>query len=190
MRFERKLLLFATALIAVVTPSAAASRRHLGAPAPPCSLTGLEGASGSTVGPGGALYVTEGAAGRISRVDPKTGEITTFASGLPPAIPASASVGAIDVAFIGKTAYVLVTLVGSDVGGSDVVGIYRVDGPTRFHRRRGHRRVLVEPIRRTLRSSSRPESSTRWNPTVAGSWSPMGTTTGCCGSPSTARSPS
>jgi hypothetical protein len=27
---------------------------------------------------------------------------------------------------------VLVTLVGSDVGGSDVVGIYRVDGPDRF----------------------------------------------------------
>ena len=40
--------------------------------------------------------------------------------------------GAIDVAFIGKTAYVLVTLVGSDVGGSDVVGIYRVDGPDSF----------------------------------------------------------
>ena len=37
-----------------------------------------------------------------------------------------------DVAFIGKTAYVLVTLVGPDVGGSDVVGIYRVDGPDSF----------------------------------------------------------
>jgi hypothetical protein len=37
-----------------------------------------------------------------------------------------------DVAFIGSTAYVLVTLVGSDVGGSDVVGIYRVDGPDSF----------------------------------------------------------
>ena len=40
--------------------------------------------------------------------------------------------GAMDVAFIGKTAYVLVTLVGPDVGGSDVVGIYRVDGPDSF----------------------------------------------------------
>src|SRR5881227_5925 len=47
-------------------------------------VTGLEGATGSTVGPDGALYVTEGAAGRISRVDPQTGEKTTFASGLPP----------------------------------------------------------------------------------------------------------
>ena len=39
---------------------------------------------------------------------------------------------AVDVAFLGRTAYVLVTLVGPDVGGSDVVGIYRVDGPDRF----------------------------------------------------------
>jgi sugar lactone lactonase YvrE len=93
-------------------------------------VTGLEGASGSTIGPGGALYVTEGAAGRISRIDPKTGEVTTFASGLPQAIfPIG---GAVDVAFIGSTAYVLVTLVGSDIGGSDVVGIYRVDGPDEF----------------------------------------------------------
>jgi hypothetical protein len=93
--------------------------------------TGIEGGSGSTLGPGGALYVTEAAAGKISRVDPQTGEITTFASGLPK--PAEFPFGgAVDVAFIGKTAYVLVTLVGSDVGGSDIVGIYRVDGPDRF----------------------------------------------------------
>jgi hypothetical protein len=78
----------------------------------------------------GALYVTEGAAGRISRVDPLTGEKTTFATGLPTAIIGIG--GAIDVAFIGQTAYVLVTLVGPDVGGSDVVGIYRVDGPESF----------------------------------------------------------
>lgn len=37
-----------------------------------------------------------------------------------------------DVAFIGGTAYVLITLVGPDVGGDDIVGIYRVDGPTTF----------------------------------------------------------
>jgi sugar lactone lactonase YvrE len=94
-------------------------------------VTGLEeGAKGSTIGPDGALYVTEGAAGRIARVDLQTGEITTFASWLPKAIIGIG--GAIDVAFIGKTAYVLVTLVGFDVGGSDVVGIYRVDGPDSF----------------------------------------------------------
>jgi hypothetical protein len=92
--------------------------------------SGLEGASGSTVGPDGALYVTEGAAGRITRVDPDTGAKTTFASGLPPAIVGIG--GAIDVAFIDDTAYVLVTLVGPDVGGADPVGIYRVDGPNTF----------------------------------------------------------
>jgi hypothetical protein len=85
-------------------------------------VSGLEGGSGSTVGPGGALYVTEGLAGRVSRVDPQTGEVTTFASGLPESIVGFG--GAMDVAFIGNTAYVLVTLVGTDVGGSDVVGIY------------------------------------------------------------------
>lgn len=59
-------------------------------------VSGLEGGSGSTVGPAGDLYVTEGAAGRISRVDPKTGEITTFATGLPlRAVPIG---GAIDIA--------------------------------------------------------------------------------------------
>ena len=86
--------------------------------------------SGSTIGPGGALYVTEGATGKVLRVDPNTGDITTFASGLPKSIIGIG--GAMDVAFIGKTAYVLVTLVSADVGGSDVVGIYRVDGPDSF----------------------------------------------------------
>ncbi|NNF39751.1 MAG: hypothetical protein HKN64_00130, partial [Woeseiaceae bacterium] len=47
-------------------------------------VEGLAGASGSTVGPDGALYVTEGAVGRISRIDPQTGAMTTFAEGLPP----------------------------------------------------------------------------------------------------------
>jgi len=93
-------------------------------------VSGLRGATGSTIGPDGALYVTEGAAGRISRVDPKSGAVTTFASGLPTAVLRIG--GAIDVAFLDETAYVLVTLVGPDVGGSNVVGIYRIDGPDRF----------------------------------------------------------
>jgi len=97
-------------------------------------VTGLASGSGSTVGPDGALYVTEGAAGRVSRVDPQTGAVTTFASGLPPSIAAVGIGGAMDVEFRGSTAYVLVTLVGPEVGGSegDVVGIYRVDGPDDF----------------------------------------------------------
>lgn len=127
MGIQRKTPVLAAVLLAAVAPLASA-------PPPPASpvllVTGLEGASGSAVGPGGALYVTEGAAGRISRVDPTTGYITTFASGLPPSIVGIG--GAIDVAFIGNTAYVLVTLVGADVGGGDTVGIYRVDGPDTF----------------------------------------------------------
>jgi DNA-binding beta-propeller fold protein YncE len=97
-------------------------------PGPPTLLTAEAGGSGSSVGPDGALYVTDGAEGRVLRVDPKTGAVTTFASGLPKSIVGIG--GAIDIAFRGRTAFVLVTLVGSDVGGSDVVGIYRVDSRT------------------------------------------------------------
>ena len=39
--------------------------------------------SGSTIGPDGALYVTDGKAGRVLRVDPRSGAVTTFATGLP-----------------------------------------------------------------------------------------------------------
>ena len=44
-------------------------------------LSGLEGASGSSIGPGEALFVTEGALGRISRVNLKTGDLTTLDPG-------------------------------------------------------------------------------------------------------------
>jgi hypothetical protein len=127
---HRKLVLLTAALIAMITPFAGSAAPPSDGLNPDQLLTGLEGGSGSTVGPGGALYVTETTAGRISRVDPKTGDITTFASGLPKSIVGLG--GAMDVAFIGSTAYALLTLVGPDVGGSDVVGIYRVDGPVSF----------------------------------------------------------
>jgi hypothetical protein len=123
------LLVGAAVAVAVAIPAVAGPPEMTD---PVLLVSGLEGASGSTVGPGGALYVTEGAAGRISRVDPKTGEVTTFASSLPESIEAVGIGGAMDVAFIGNTAYVLVTLVGSDVGGSDVVGIYRMDDEDSF----------------------------------------------------------
>ncbi len=130
MRFKQVSLALVAGLISALLPSVAYA-------APSCTETdrtrltsGLQGGSGSTVGPDGALYVTEGAAGRVSRVDPRSGAIKTFASGLPKSVIGLG--GAIDVAFIGRTAYVLVTLVGPDVGGRDTVGIYRVDGPDRF----------------------------------------------------------
>lgn len=93
-------------------------------------VTGLAGGSGSTIGPDGALFVPEPEAGRIARVDPTTGVVTTFAGGLPAQKPYVGIGGIMDVAFLESTAYALVTLVGADVGGSDAVGIYRIDGPT------------------------------------------------------------
>jgi hypothetical protein len=128
-KFLAMALLLGCALI-LATATVASAKNPSGQPSITLLAEGLDGASGSTIGPDGALYVTEGAAGRVSRVDPHTGEITTFASGLPERlIPLG---GAIDIAFIDDTAYVLVTLVGSDLGGSDIVGIYRVDDEDSF----------------------------------------------------------
>ena len=120
----------ATLGLAILVASATIVSPATAAPTVTLLVAGLASGSGSTVGPDGALYVTEGAAGRVSRVDPQTGNVTTYASGLPPSIVGIG--GAMDVVFKSGTAYVLVTLVGPDVGGSDVVGIYRVDGPHDF----------------------------------------------------------
>jgi hypothetical protein len=89
--------------------------------------SGLMGTIGSTIGPDGALYVAEGAAGRITRINLSTRRATTFASGLPAAVPGVGIGGPMDIAFVGTTAYVLVALVDGDVGGHQRDGIYRVD---------------------------------------------------------------
>lgn len=100
-------------------------------PEPPeLLITGLEGASGSTIGPDGALYIAEGAAGRISRIDLESGERSTFASGLPTSLIGIG--GVYDLVFFEDTAYALVTLVSEEVGGADVDGIYRIDGENSF----------------------------------------------------------
>jgi hypothetical protein len=125
---ERKLM--ATAWIAVIAVSASSAQPRCAAPKATLLAAGLEGSIGSTIGPDGALYVPEAAVGKISRVDPNTGEVTTFAAGLPKSIVGFD--GAIDVAFIGDTAYALVTLISPDVGGKDIDGIYRLDGPNMF----------------------------------------------------------
>src|SRR5438093_9346013 len=143
-------VLLAATLIALITPAAATAgppsdhrggtakghkgeaRHHREAPTATLLVSGLEGTQGSTVGPYGALYVTENLEGRIWRVDPETGQVTTFASGLPAGLFGIGNGGVVDVAFIGKTAYALVTGVASDSGGTNVVGIYRVDGPASF----------------------------------------------------------
>jgi hypothetical protein len=68
--------------------------------------------TGSTIGPRGSLYVTDGVAGAVLRIDRHSGQVTTYADGLPPkAFPGFDIGGPVDVAFSGRTAYVLVTLV-------------------------------------------------------------------------------
>ena len=127
----KHLVALVTVALTMVAPTATATAAPPAGERNPTQLvTGLEGGSGSTVGPDRALYVTESAAGKVSRVDPKTGNVTTFASGLPKALIGFG--GAMDVEFVGQTAYVLVSVVDPDVGGSDIDGIYRVDGPQSF----------------------------------------------------------
>ena len=121
----------AIAAAAVAFPSTAAAR-HPHAPAvtelatfaPAC--TGTCG-SGSAIGPDGALYVTDGQAGELLRVDTRSGAVTTVAAGLPLLNTPPGIGGAIDVAFVGRTPYVLVANVGPTFGEPGVVqGIYRV----------------------------------------------------------------
>ena len=129
MNVKRLLSALATAWIGTFSLPAANAAAPPGEPTMTLLVSNLKGGSGSTVGPGGALYVTEGATGCVLRVDPTTGQVQVFASGLPLQIESVGIGGAMDVAFVGSTAYVLATLVGPDVGGSSTAGIYRVDGP-------------------------------------------------------------
>lgn len=124
----------AVALIILGSSTAAPAKSPVGEPIATLLVTGLEELQGSTVGPGGALFVTAPLTGSIWRVDPKTGAITLFASGLPARIPDPYFIGSgvVDVAFSHGTAYALVTGVAPDLEGHDTVGIYRVDGPDSY----------------------------------------------------------
>jgi hypothetical protein len=132
MGLASRLLTAVAASVVIIVPTAVRADRPPANCEPVRLISGLKGGSGSTVGPDGALYVTESAAGRITRVDPKTGARSTYATGLPKLIPETGYGGAVDIAFLDGKAYALVTVVGRDVGGKSVVGIYRVDGPKRF----------------------------------------------------------
>ncbi|GAA5100337.1 hypothetical protein GCM10025760_37520 [Microbacterium yannicii] len=139
MRIRKTLLAGATAaalaLSILSAPAAASASTPAGGhgpggegPVAALLASGMQGTIGSTIGPDGALYVAEGKIGQITRVDVRTGEKSAFATGLP--ITLLPLGGAIDVAFVGRTAYVLVTTVGDDIPGdttNDVDGIYRVD---------------------------------------------------------------
>jgi hypothetical protein len=135
MNWKRLVFVLALSLMLIVGGTmAAAAKSPAGAPSATLLVTGLEELQGSAVGPGGALFVTAPLTGSIWRVDPKTGAVTLFASGLPARIPGLDFIGSgvVDVAFIGGTAYALVTGVAPDLFGHDIVGIYRVDGPNSF----------------------------------------------------------
>jgi hypothetical protein len=97
-------------------------------------LKGTGVSLGSAVGQSGDLFVPDGTTGSILRIDPKTGDFTTFATGLPPLIPAVGIGGVTDVTFIGGKAYALVTMVDDPnlFPTGQVNGIYRIDGPNSF----------------------------------------------------------
>jgi streptogramin lyase len=81
MRRIRTLVLLVAVVTALITPPGAIagsrsigrSQDHNGKTHVRVLTSGLDGALGSTVGPDGALYLVEGVAGRIARVDPRTG---------------------------------------------------------------------------------------------------------------------
>jgi len=92
--------------------------------------------TGSTIGPDGALYVTDGSVGEVLRIDRRNGRVSTYATGLPPKAFQGGDIGGpVDVAFVGPTAYVLVTLVSGLVFGEPFDngnpeaknGIYRIE---------------------------------------------------------------
>jgi hypothetical protein len=127
----RKTLAVAAAVLAAIWigtaagSAGAASAAHL-------VYAGLAAGSGSAVGPDGALYVNDPVNGAIVRVDPSTGSASTYADCLPRRlVPAFGFSGGMDVAFIGNTAYALVTVVSDPLlGGTAPDGIYRIDGPS------------------------------------------------------------
>lgn len=138
MRRQRNLLVVVSAVIGLIVPLAANATPPAAQPGDPELLATLAGGagSGSAVGPGGALYVAQPARGEIWRVDPRSGEKTLYASGLPRRFSALPFGGVMDVAFYGSTAYALVSVVGSAFPADlfachpDTIGIYRIDGPS------------------------------------------------------------
>ena len=124
------------------------------------------------------------------RIDRRSGRVTTYAKGLPKkAFPTDIG-GPVDVVFVGRTAYVLVTLVSGEIVGvpdggpfgdaNNKNGIYRLGRHGDF--------TLVADIGGwsvdhppTPAFFVTPACSTPWSATTAGSWSLMDTTIGCCG---------
>jgi len=151
----RRLLLFGVAAIAgalVLMMVARGANAQDGAPPSPSAGTmlvdGLLQPRGTVVGPDGLIYIAEagsggdtefvtddgvtlhnGFTGRISAVDPDTGERTTVAGELPSsATEEGEAIGPADVAFLGDQLYLLLTHGGEAWGFPDTpTGIYEVN---------------------------------------------------------------
>jgi hypothetical protein len=129
------LFIAAAALVAALTAPAVSAHDRKG----PVVTSQAEFGSddfviGSTIGPDKALYVTDGVAGAVLRIGRRSGRVTPYADGLPPkAFPGVDIGGPVDVAFAGRRAYVLVTLVsgtlfGEPFGDPEAVnGLYRIE---------------------------------------------------------------
>ncbi|HYX75879.1 MAG TPA: hypothetical protein VE757_01770, partial [Gaiellaceae bacterium] len=127
----RKHLALVAALLAAVWIGTAAASAGATPGAPHQLYAALGGGSGSTVGPDGALYLNDTVNGKIVRVDPSTGAASTYADCLPKQLGFVGIGGGMDVAFIGSTAYALVSIVSDPFFNlsSPPDGIYRIDGP-------------------------------------------------------------
>jgi hypothetical protein len=154
---KRSFLAASVTLLAVAGAMFAATVSAQDGPPPSAGTllaSGLVSTQGAAVGPDGALYVTEGGTGgdievtppddfpadepvpgfgltgRVSRIDPETGERTTEADGLPSlGNEEEGGFGLVDVAFSGATMYVLTTGDADAFGQEEWPnGIYRVNG--------------------------------------------------------------
>ena len=128
MQLKKQLAVVAALLVAAWIGTAGSAGA---APTSHLLYSGLAAGSGSAVGPGGDLYVNDPVNGTIVRIDPATGDDSVYADCLPQRlVPIFGFSGGMDVAFIGGTAYALVTVVSDPLlGGTAPDGIYRIDGP-------------------------------------------------------------
>ncbi len=132
MKLTTLLLALATTVGAIAFAATPAAAEEGDGPRPTAGTvlaSGLQGTIGATIGPDGALYVAEmgtggdkkvstpdgdgyfGLSARVSRIDPETGERTTFASGIVSGAEAEGGqgFGLADIVFVGDVLYYLTT---------------------------------------------------------------------------------